>query len=100
MTEELAALSFFHDDFSFQKNQHIVAKLQEEDDEQESLKRPQHLLGFLKHKNLQHFVIIKANTFFELLRLDSKIFQTDPTFWSKIERFQSAKFIVKNLKRD
>ena len=81
------ALSFFDHAISFKTKQLVVAKLQDEDDEQESLKRPQHPFSFPKD-----------NTFFEILQLDSKFVHADPKFWSKIESFRSAKFLVKNLK--
>ena len=47
LSEELVALSFFDDTVSFETKQHIFAELQDKDDEHESLKRPQHPLGFL-----------------------------------------------------
>ena len=96
--EQLVVFSFFDDAVSFETKQHIVAKLQNEDDEQVFLKRPQYPLGFLKDKYLQHFVVSKANTFFEILRLHSKFLLAHLRFWSKIESFRFLKFIVKNLK--
>ena len=48
--EELVAHSFFDNAVSFETKQHMVAKLQNLDDEQDLLKRPQHLFGFLKDK--------------------------------------------------
>ena len=67
LLEELVVLSVFDDTVSFETQQHIAAKLQDEDDEQVFLTRPQHPLGFLKDKYLQDLVITKANTFFEIL---------------------------------
>ena len=52
-------------------------------DEQESPKRPQHRLGFLKNKHLQDFVTTKSKKVFEILRLDSKFLNENPRFWSK-----------------
>ena len=98
LSEELVDLSFFDNAVSFETKQHTFAKLQDEDCERMFLKRPLHPLGFLKDKYLQDFVITKANTFFEILRLHSKFLHADPRFWSKIESFRSAKFFVKNLK--
>ena len=66
--EELVALSFFDDAVSFETKQHIIAKLQDEDDEQKFLKIPQHLLSFLKDKNFQEFVIAKANSKIHFLK--------------------------------
>ena len=57
LSEELVALSFFDNAVSFETKQQIVAKLQDEDDEQESIKRPQRPFGVLKDKYLQDFVI-------------------------------------------
>ena len=64
LSEELDAHSFFNDAVSFETKQHMVSKLQNKDDEQDSLKRPQHPLGFLKDKHLQDFVTTKTKKFF------------------------------------
>jgi len=76
--EELVALSVFYDAVSFETNQHMITKLQGEDDEQDTVKRPQHPLDFLKDKHLQNFVIPKTKRFFEILRLDSMFLHEDP----------------------
>ena len=66
-SEELVAFSFFDDAISFETKQHIVAKLQDEDDEQVFHKRSWLPLDFLTDKYFQDFVITEANTFFEIL---------------------------------
>ena len=46
LSEKVVAFSFFDDVASFVTTQHLVAKLQNEDDEQNSLKKPQYPLWF------------------------------------------------------
>ena len=66
LSEKLVAHSFFDDVVSFETKQHVVAKLQNKVHEQDSPKRPQHPLGFLKDKH-QGFVTTKRKKFFEIL---------------------------------
>ena len=81
LPEELVVHRFFDDDVSFEAKQQILAKLQNEDNEQNFLKKPQHPLGLLKNKHPQDFVITKPKNFFEILQFDSKFLNEDPKFW-------------------
>ena len=77
LSEELVAHSFFDDAVSFEEKQHMFVKLQNKDNEQDSPKRSQHRIRFLKDKHLQDFVTTKTKNFFETPRIDSKFLNED-----------------------
>src|SRR5215469_7589536 len=76
----------------------MVAKLHDEDDEEEPTKRPEYQASFLKDKRLEDFVSSKTMKFFTKLRLDTSFLNEDVRVWYKIEGFQSAQAIIKSLK--
>ena len=78
LSEELVALSFFGDNVSHEVKRRMVGKLQEEDDEEESAKRPQYQASFLKDKQLDDFVTPKTIKFFHKLRLDTSFLKENP----------------------
>lgn len=98
LSEELVALSFFDDAVPPEVKQRMVGKLQDEDDEEEPLKRPEYQASFIKDKNLEDFVTPKTMKFFNKLRLDTSFLNEDPRVWYRIEGFQSAQTIVKSLR--
>ena len=69
LSEELV-VAFFDGAVSLETKQHMVAKLQNEDDEHDSLKKSLKYFFFVKDKHLQDFVITKTNNCFAILRLN------------------------------
>ena len=96
MSEELVALAFFDESVSIEKKQKMVLS-RNASGHKNPPKRARHESSVIQSKELENFVSVNTNHFFEITGLSSEFLKSDPAEWAECESFMNAKAAVAQL---